>query len=131
MKMGCHGHDRMVVGFPITCPISAYHHSGRVYLMQYYVIKFVSALWQVSGFLHQYNWNIVESGVKHHKPNQDENTAKRSLKEDKVQYLELYLILCQCTIKMIQCTHLFNILHVFDFILTDFRRSQKRICEIL
>ena len=45
------------------------------------VIKFVSDLWQVGGF-HQVvwfpppikqtpgcNWNIVESGVKHHKPN--------------------------------------------------------------
>jgi len=31
MKMGCRGHDRMVVGFPITCAISAYHHSGGVY----------------------------------------------------------------------------------------------------
>jgi hypothetical protein len=37
--------------------------------VQHYVIKFVSDLWQVSGFLHQlnwlprYNWNIVESGV--------------------------------------------------------------------
>ena len=47
-----------------------------------YVIKFVSDLGQVGGFLralrflHQlnlpprYNWNIVESGVKHHKTNQ-------------------------------------------------------------
>jgi len=25
MKMGCRGHDRMVVGFPITCAISAYY----------------------------------------------------------------------------------------------------------
>ena len=44
------------------------------------VIKFVSDLRQVSGFLRvlqfpppikppRYNWNIVESGVKHHKPN--------------------------------------------------------------
>jgi hypothetical protein len=24
--LGCHGHDRMVVGFTITCAISAYHH---------------------------------------------------------------------------------------------------------
>ena len=38
--------------------------------MQHYVIKFVSDLRQVGGFLYQYNWNIVESGVKHHKPNQ-------------------------------------------------------------
>ena len=79
------GPDRMTVGFTITCTISAYHQhcefescSGEVYLIQYFVIKFVSDLWLVfsgySGFLHQqnwlprYNWNIVESGVKHHKP---------------------------------------------------------------
>jgi hypothetical protein len=42
--------------------------------MQQYVIKFVSDLQQVSGFLRvlrllpQYNWNIVESGIKLHKP---------------------------------------------------------------
>ena len=38
----------------------------------FYLIKFVSHLWQVGGFLHQenwpprYSWNIVEGGVKHH-----------------------------------------------------------------
>jgi hypothetical protein len=75
------GHDRMVVEFTTTYAISAYHHwccefksrSGQG--AQHYVIKFVSDLQQVSGFLrflHQwnwpprYNWNIVESGVKHH-----------------------------------------------------------------
>jgi hypothetical protein len=39
--------------------------------IQHYVIKFVNDVRQVSGFLRfppQYNWNIVESGVKHHKP---------------------------------------------------------------
>ena len=50
-----------------------------VYLIQHYVIKFVSDLRQVCGFLcvlrfpptikpPQYNLNIVESGVKHHIP---------------------------------------------------------------
>ena len=56
---GHHSHDHMVFGFPITCAISAYHHqccelearSGEVYLIQYYVMKFVSDLRQVSGFL--------------------------------------------------------------------------------
>ena len=39
-----------------------------------YLVKFASDLRQVSGFLHQqkwlprYNWNIVESDIKHHKP---------------------------------------------------------------
>ena len=54
---GHHGRDRMVVGFTITYAISAYHHqrcefesrSGRG--VQHYVIKFVSDLRQVGGFL--------------------------------------------------------------------------------
>jgi len=52
---------------------------GEVYSMQYYVIKFVSDIRQVSGFrrvLPAFSTNktdrhdITESGVKHHKPNQ-------------------------------------------------------------
>ena len=35
--------------------------------MQYYVIKFATYLWQVVGF-HRILRNIVESGVKRHKP---------------------------------------------------------------
>ena len=54
---------------------------GEVYSTQQYVIKFVSDLRLVGGFLlvlpflHQlngpprYNWNIVESDAKHHNPN--------------------------------------------------------------
>ena len=49
---------------------------GEVYSIQHYVLKFVSNLWQVGVFLlvlrlPRYNWNIVESGIKHHKPNHD------------------------------------------------------------
>jgi hypothetical protein len=76
--------NRMVVGFTTTCAISAYHHqacdfescSWRVYLIQHYVIKFVSDLRHICGFLQvlrfppRYNSTIVESGVKHQKPNQ-------------------------------------------------------------
>ena len=49
-----------VVGFTTTCAISAYHHykvvcsnpvHGELYSIQHYVIKFVSTLRQVSGFL--------------------------------------------------------------------------------
>jgi len=55
---GHHGRDRMVVGFLITCTISAYHHehfefkscSGEVYSIQHYVIKFVCDSWQGGGF---------------------------------------------------------------------------------
>jgi hypothetical protein len=49
---------------------------GEVYSIQHYVIKLVSDLRHVGGFLRvlmfpttRYNQNIVESGVKHHKPN--------------------------------------------------------------
>jgi hypothetical protein len=49
----------------------------EVYSIQHYVIKFVSELRQAGGVLQvlrfsppiEYNWNIVESGVKHHKTN--------------------------------------------------------------
>jgi len=89
------GHDPMVVGFTTTCSISAYHHcscefechSWEVYSIQHYmyVIKFVSYLRQVSGFLRvlrstpsiklpsRYNSNIVESGVTPHKPHPNPN----------------------------------------------------------
>jgi len=45
----------------------------EMYLIQNYETKFASDLWQVGGYLHQsnwppwYNWNIVESDVKHYK----------------------------------------------------------------
>jgi hypothetical protein len=58
---------------PITTKVvSSNHAHGEVYSIQLYVIKFVSDLWQVGGFLHyqkwspRYNWNSVETGVKHH-----------------------------------------------------------------
>jgi hypothetical protein len=94
---GRHCRDPMVVGFTITYAISAYHYwccelesrSGRG--VQHYVIKFVSDLRHVGGFLWvfrfpstnnkwppRYCWNIVESGVKHHtsKPIQSSCDAK-------------------------------------------------------
>ena len=50
---GCRGHGLMVLGFTTT---SAYHHKrfefhGEVYPIQHYVIKFVSDLRRVGGFL--------------------------------------------------------------------------------
>ena len=69
---------------PITTKVvSSNPAPGEVYSMQHYVIKFVSELRQVGGFLRVlrfpqpikltatpwYNWNIVESGVKHHNHN--------------------------------------------------------------
>ena len=58
------------------CQINCGCH-GEVYLIQHYVIKLVCDLRHLCVFfwvLHQYNWpplynwNIVESGVKHHNP---------------------------------------------------------------
>ena len=56
-KSGRRGRDRMVVGFPTTYAISAYYRlccefeSNSWRGVQYYVIKFVSDLRQVGGFL--------------------------------------------------------------------------------
>ena len=55
-KFSLLGLYRMVVGFTTTYVISAYRfefepRSGEVYLIQHYVIKFVSDLQQVGGFL--------------------------------------------------------------------------------
>ena len=76
-----HGRDRMVVGFTTICAtkvVSSNLTHGEVCSIQHYVIKFVSDLWQVDGFLRVcqqknwpqwYNWNIVESCTKHHNAN--------------------------------------------------------------
>jgi len=58
-KRGHRGHDYMVIGFTTTYVISAYHHNscefdcthGEVYSIQHHVIKFVSDLQMVGGFL--------------------------------------------------------------------------------
>ena len=55
----CHGHDRLVVGFtlpvqsvPVTTKVvSSNLIHGKAYSIQHYVIKFVSDLRLVSGFL--------------------------------------------------------------------------------
>ena len=56
---GRRGRDRMIVGFITTYAINAYHHKrcefesrlGEMHSIQHYVIKFVSDLRCVSGFL--------------------------------------------------------------------------------
>jgi hypothetical protein len=62
-------------------PLMLWVESQSGWGVQHYVIKFVSDLWQVGGYLQdlrfpppikltpQYNWNIVESGAKHHQAN--------------------------------------------------------------
>ena len=59
MSGGRRGRDRMVVGAITTYAVNAYHHfhcefetcSDEVFLIQHYVIKFVSDMRQVGGFL--------------------------------------------------------------------------------
>ena len=69
-----------VQSVPVTTKVvSSNPVHGEVYLIQHYVIKFVSDLRQVGDFLQfprpinprppRYNCNIVESGGKHHKQN--------------------------------------------------------------
>jgi hypothetical protein len=81
---GRYGRDPMVVEFRVqsepimTKVVSLNPVHGEMYSIQHYLIKFVGdgdlrqicGFHRYSGFLHQYNWNIVESGIKHHKPNQ-------------------------------------------------------------
>jgi hypothetical protein len=56
-------HGRMVVGFSTTCAISAYHHGSCEFEsqsergVQHYVIKFVSDLRQVCGFLRVFRYS--------------------------------------------------------------------------
>ena len=56
---GRRGHDSMAIGFTTTYAISVYHHLrcefesrlGEVYSIHHYVIKFVSDLRHVGGYL--------------------------------------------------------------------------------
>ena len=56
----------------ITTNVSLNPAHGEVYSIQHYVIKVCQWLGAGLWFPPRYNWNIVESGVKHHKtkPNQ-------------------------------------------------------------
>ena len=60
---------------PITTKVVSLNPAhGELYSIQHYVIKFISELQHVGGFLRvlrfppQYNRNLVKSGVKHHNP---------------------------------------------------------------
>jgi hypothetical protein len=63
MEDGRRGRDRMLVGFITTYAISTYHQpkyefesgSGEVYLIQHYMIKFVSGLAMVMVFNATFN----------------------------------------------------------------------------
>jgi hypothetical protein len=73
---GRRGRDRMLVGFITTYAISAYEYNHWCCEFESRCDKFVSDVRQVGGFLRvlrfpapiklpRYNWNIIESGVKH------------------------------------------------------------------
>ena len=96
--------DRMVVGFTTTYAISAYHHYGVISTV-HYVMRFVSDLRQVGGFLWvprfppsikltatimAYYWNIVESDVKHHQTNK-QNILYWCKRHRSTIYLKLHL----------------------------------------
>jgi hypothetical protein len=61
-----------VQSVPITTKVvSSNPVHGEVCSIQHYMINFVNDLRKGGGFLNwlpRYNWNIVESGIKHHKP---------------------------------------------------------------
>ena len=75
----------MVVGFSTTYAISAYHHKREFEPRSWRdvlditlcdeVCQWLATGWWISpgtpvNWPPRYSWNIVESGVKHHKPNQ-------------------------------------------------------------
>jgi hypothetical protein len=54
IRKGCRDRDRMLVEFTTTCVISSYHHKSCEFMARptrHYVIKSVSDLRQVGGFL--------------------------------------------------------------------------------
>jgi hypothetical protein len=53
------------------------------------VINFISDLQQFSGFLHQQNWKIVESGIKYHNPNINVNIQISGKKQ--IVYFRIYV----------------------------------------
>jgi hypothetical protein len=72
---------------------------GEVYFKQHYVINFVSDLRQICGFLRfpppikltpRYNWNIVESSVKHHNTNQYFILVLNCLGQNETQFIYSY-----------------------------------------
>ena len=70
---GRRGRDRMVVGFTTTCAISGYHHLSckfeprtcRSVPDTCYVMKFISDLWQVGGFLREFRFPLHDKTDRH------------------------------------------------------------------
>ena len=110
---------------------------GEVYSIQHYVIKFVSDLWQDGGFLQgtrwfstnktlpRYNWNIVESGLKHHKPKPNPiRLSPKILHKDHIMNFHIIFFL-SATILIWKCMHVNIEKHVSINIFTD--KSADRV----
>ena len=90
---------------PITTKVvSSNSAHGKMYSIQHYVLNFFSDLQQVSGFLWfpppikwlpWYNWNTVESGIKHHYP---QNNKHRLFSHVSIVGIDVFMLL-----KMIKC----------------------------
>jgi hypothetical protein len=82
--------------------------------VQHYMIKFVGDLWKVSGFLlfpPRYNWNIVESGIKHHKTIKKSNFNTIQLLVSSIHKTDVHNI-NEILLKKVLNIHKQNILHV-------------------
>jgi hypothetical protein len=70
---GRRGRGRMVFGFITTCKISATNvefesRLGEVYSIKHYMIKFVSDLRRVGGFLRVLQFSPIKIAIKDHHP---------------------------------------------------------------
>jgi hypothetical protein len=65
------------------------------------------------GFLHQYNWNIVESGVKHNNPNPHRNRYRGKIDTPStyiLYHITLTLIETDIEAKLIPLAHIYYII---------------------
>ena len=106
--------DCMVVGFTTTYAISTYHHSrwefqshsGDTTCDQVYQWPATSR-WFSPG-IPRYIWNIVESGIKHHKTNKKKQNIRMTLTHLvllgwwKVQSISLWLTFRTCNFRLIR-----------------------------
>ena len=126
--------------------VSSNHVHGEVYSIQHYVIK-VSDLRQVAGFLRvlrfpppikqiatiRYNWNIVESGIKHHKPKQNiykNNKISIDSTDIKVHVIIMIYTFVSCTSFYFTCGQLKFITNLIEtYYLTHISDLYTCICR--
>ena len=114
---------RFTTSVPITTKVVSLNTvHGEMYSIQHYVIKFVRDLRQVCGFLRvpqRYNWNIVESGVKHHKSN-----LNRYISYDTVDILTAWYF---PLVFLFQTPLYYVVFQSLDYERTWWRLFQKRV----